>query len=301
MFPLLEGYYVIVPDRLVAVITGVWTGAGSQPAKFAQKPFRHNAKGFPDPFEKLQQDRRRAVTRPSDRFQHAGHVPCPPPEQMDGDHLSYEETRRALRDLRRVNRWLWGYPSVVRSLLPGLRTGQRVLDVGTGSGDVAAAVYRAAQRRGTELRMVGVDFKLGHLAIGRQWHPKQLRVVAAADALPFAVGAFDHTFSSLFFHHFGSESNAAIVAEMRRVSRVRAVIVDLRRSLLLRLVISPLLCLLGAGPVATFDGRASVACAWPLSKVRSFRSRAPGEVRRRFPFRFALTLPGGGGSHQASP
>lgn len=232
------------------------------------------------------------MNRPSDPDQKQVHVPSPPPEQMDGDHLSYEETRRALRDLRRVNRWLCGYPSVVKSLMPWLRTGQRVLDVGTGSGDVTAAVRRAARRRGIELSMIGVDFKLGHLAIGRHWHPNQLRVVAAADALPFASGALDHSFSSLLFHHFGSESNLAILAEMQRVSRSRAFVVDLRQSILLRLVIRGLLRLLGAGPVATQDGRASAACAWRLSQVRALGSRVSGQVRRRFPFRFVLTLPG---------
>ncbi len=220
---------------------------------------------------------------------------------MDGDHLSYEKTRRALRDLRRVNRWLWGYPSVLRSLLPRLNSGQRVLDVGTGSGDVAAAVLQAAAQRGVDLSVIGVDFKLRHLTVGRSWHPGQLRVVASADALPFATGAVDHAFSSLFFHHFGSDSNKAIVGEMQRVASQGVVVVDLRRSFLLRLTIGPLLRLLGAGSVARNDGHLSVRCAWSLAQVRSCQLQGRGQLRRRFPFRFALTLPGAEPPQQTLP
>lgn len=243
----------------------------------------------------------KAVTSSPAPSREKGFVPNPPPEEMDGDHLSYEKTRRALRDLRRVNRWLWGYPSVVRSLLPRLRPGQRILDVGTGSGDVAAAVQRAAARKGVDLSVIGVDFKLRHLAVGRSWHPGQLRVVASADALPFASGAVHHAFSSLFFHHFGSDSNRAIVGEMRRVASQGVVVVDLRRSLILRLAIGPLLRLVGAGSIARNDGHLSVRCAWSLAQVRTCQLHDLGRLRRRFPFRFALTLPAAKPPRQTLP
>lgn len=212
---------------------------------------------------------------------------------MDGDELSLEDTARALEDLRRTNRRLLGYLPVVRSLLPHLADGDRLLDLGSGSGDVADAVVRAGRRKRRSLRVVSVDCKLRHLVLARHRYPDQLRVVASADALPFVDRSVDCSFSSLFFHHFGCQANRRILEEMRRVSRRAAVVVDLRRSPLLRWLIRPLLRFVSrTGPVATSDGTASVRESWSLREVRRLVGPAPGaQLRRRFPFRFVLRLP----------
>ena len=58
---------------------------------------------------------------------------------MDDPSLPWEETERALRELGRVHRWV-GNGALWRHLTPWLRRGnarQRLLDVGTGSGEVA--------------------------------------------------------------------------------------------------------------------------------------------------------------------
>jgi ubiquinone/menaquinone biosynthesis C-methylase UbiE len=223
---------------------------------------------------------------------------------MDGETLSFVATERALADLRRVNGLLLGYGSVVRTLLPRLLRErgpdpgpQILLDLGTGSGDVAAAVQRAARRRGILLQPLGVDIKLRHLAIGRRRHPEQWHVVASAEALPFAQGAVDWSLSTLFFHHFGGPANRRIVTEMCRVTRRAVGIIDLRRSALLRWFLGPLLRLLGVSTVARIDGEISARHAWSLSQVRTLGTTlglAPEELRRRFPFRFSWVLPGCG-------
>jgi SAM-dependent methyltransferase len=220
---------------------------------------------------------------------------------MDGDHLNLGETERALADLRRVNRLLLGYRPVVRAVLPWLLQGNGcegrtpvLLDLGTGSGDVAAVVAERSRRRGRKVRVLGVDRKLRHLVVGRRRHPEQWRVVASADALPFAGGVVEWSFSSLFFHHFGAEANRRILCEMRRVTRRSVFIIDLRRSFLLRLLIRPLLWILGVGTVAREDGAVSVRHAWSPEQVRALlatqeHTSAP-ELRRQFPFRFSLIL-----------
>ena len=217
-------------------------------------------------------------------------------EHLDGDHLSFEETRRALEDLSRVNRWLWGYRPVLRTVLPRVKsTGGRpwVLDLGTGSGDVAARLQRRTRSEDEGMVVVGVDRKLRHLVLGRRRHPDQLRVVACAKALPFADQALDWSFSTLFFHHFDAAANRDILAEMRRVSRRGAMIVDLRRSRILSVLIRPLLALLGCGPHAREDGRISVAASWSLGDVAHVVGDHPiRRLRRRFPFRFSLELEG---------
>jgi SAM-dependent methyltransferase len=237
---------------------------------------------------------------------------------MDGGDLSLEESERALADLARVNRRLLGYGPVTRTLLPRLRAtwkGRlaardsksnrgpgasrpiRILDIGTGSGDVVQALADKARAQGVELQVVGLDSKLRHLLSGRRAHPGQpdpghFRVVASADALPFADGAVDWSLSTLFFHHFGSATNRRILAEMRRVASAGAAVVDLRASRWLRRLIGIGLRLGGAGPVATTDGHLSAASAWSPAQVRALidDSQAIVELRHRFPFRFSLIL-----------
>lgn len=217
-------------------------------------------------------------------------------ELMDLPDLPFAESERALVDLGRVNRWLQGITPVLRTLLPRLRRGparQTILDLGTGSGQIAAALAAAARRRGVLVEPVGVDRKLSHLVIGRRLGYRQLRVVAEADRLPFRAASVDWSFSALFFHHFDGEENHRILAEMRRVARRGAAVVDLRRSRVSPIALRLLLPLIGVGRVAFYDGKLSVARAWrPEDAAALAAEHRPLEVRRRFPFRFALVLPG---------
>lgn len=213
---------------------------------------------------------------------------------MDQDSLSPADTERALLDLQRVNRWSLGVGPTVRtlkSLIGHEPRHQRLIDLGTGSGQVPSALERSVRRRGVHLQVVGVDRKLSHLLFGRRRGHAQLRVAAEAAHLPFRDGAVDWSVSNLFFHHFGPDDNRRILAEMRRVASRGAVVVDLRESRIAGLLIRPLLWLLRAGYVARYDGRVSVAEAWRLDEVRQLVSDQPMAVlRRRFPFRFSLVL-----------
>ena len=229
-------------------------------------------------------------------------LPAAAAEELLDQPLAYDETERSLGELDRVNRWLLGDLPLRRTLLPLLPRARNpsapplLLDLGTGSGDVAAALVRAAARRGTPARVVGLDRKLSHLVIGRcsrRGGPPQLRVVGDAQALPFRDGAFAWSFSTLFFHHFDGEDNLRVLAEMRRVARGGAAVVDLRRSRLLWLLVVLLVPLLGAGRITRADGRLSARRAWTLREVAALVRGLPvAELRRRFPFRFSLILPG---------
>ncbi len=223
------------------------------------------------------------------------------PEIMDGA-LVHLEARRALTDLDRVTRLLLGSGALVRCLVPRLAAaGSRerpaaVLDLGTGTGRSARLLARAARRRGARLRLVGVDRRLAHLVIGRALGYLQLRVVASAEALPFRDGAFEWTFSTLLFHHFGGRENLAVLAEMRRAARRGVAVVDLRRSRLAVLLARMLFPLLGVGRVARHDGYLSIAQSWTTDEVARLVAGLPvEELRRRFPFRWSLVLRAPGG------
>ena len=216
-------------------------------------------------------------------------------EKLDEPGLPFDEAERSLRDLDRVNRLLLSALPLKRTLLPRLGRWDRprlVLDVGTGMGEVARDLAQAAARRGAPLRVVGLDSKLRHLVIGRKAGAPQLRVVADATALPLRDGAVEHSFSTLFFHHFDEEENRRVLAEMARVARAGAVVIDLRRSRLARwLLVYLALPLFGASEVTRHDGRVSMERAWSIEEVRRVAAGLRVvELRRRFLFRFSLVV-----------
>lgn len=232
-------------------------------------------------------------------------VPPPRHELLDDPHLPLQQTYRALLDLRRANRYLFGYGCVRRTLLPELLPKLRtatspltIVDLGAGSGDIAERLRHDLERAGgvrQGVQLVEIDRKLSHLVIGRQLTGRQQQVVADALALPLAPNSCDWAISTLFFHHFDEAANRTILQEMQRVAHQGMAVIDLRRSWCARLVAGPLLRLLGIRGVAYQDGRTSVARAWSLRQVERLAQQSAGpqltvELRRRFPFRFSLVL-----------
>jgi ubiquinone/menaquinone biosynthesis C-methylase UbiE len=144
--------------------------------------------------------------------------------------------------------------------------------------------------------VVGVDAKLSHLLAARRLGSPQVGVVAEASALPLADRSVACAFSHLFFHHLDPAGNRGVVEEMRRVARRAAVVVDLRRSALSRLLARPCLRLLAISPTAYHDGVASVQSAYGLDEVAAVVDGLPvRELRRRFPFRWSLVVAGSDG------
>jgi hypothetical protein len=216
------------------------------------------------------------------------------PEWLDRPSLSPGERRLAIADLRRVNGILFGRRSVVAPVLDELRGAagrQLLLDVAAGSGDVGAAVVRALRRRGVEARIVALDRELAHLALGRSWGDIHAAVVAQAEALPFRGASFDLALSTLFFHHLDRDGKVAVSAEMLRVSRRGALIVDLVRSRWASVALRVLFPLLGIGRVAREDGLVSIQRGWSAGEGWSFLDGRGAELRRRFPSRVSILLP----------
>jgi SAM-dependent methyltransferase len=97
----------------------------------------------------------------------------------------------------------------------GVRDGARVLDVGTGTGALAAAV-EAKTKTG---EVVGVDPSAGFIAHAKEGaQSARLRFeVGDAQALPYPDASFDHTLSLLALNFVPDHEKA--LREMRRVTR----------------------------------------------------------------------------------
>lgn len=135
-----------------------------------------------------------------------------------------------------------------------LGPGQRLLDIGSGTGTLAIL----ARRRHPRATIIGLDGDPTILAIARR---KAARAGVAvqfdegmAYALPYADGSFDAVTSMLMLHHLSHDQQARTLAEARRVLRPggRLVVADLapphnRRMALTRRAAGLLMRLHGGG------------------------------------------------------
>ena len=106
----------------------------------------------------------------------------------------------------------------------------RALDVGTGTGDFALALFARSPRTAT---VTGVDISSGMLEIARRraakagLGPRYERLVASVESLPFADGVFDVAMAGFVIRNVSDIPRG--LREIRRVLRPggRAVILDL--------------------------------------------------------------------------
>jgi ubiquinone/menaquinone biosynthesis C-methylase UbiE len=98
-----------------------------------------------------------------------------------------------------------------------LRAGQRLLDIGCGTGSLLLAL----KRRMPETHVTGLDPDPKALGIA---HAKAQRAGLAvqldrgfSDRMPYSDGSFQHVFSSFMFHHLEPQQKRATLREVRRV------------------------------------------------------------------------------------
>ncbi|HUG40256.1 MAG TPA: methyltransferase domain-containing protein [Longimicrobiales bacterium] len=216
-------------------------------------------------------------------------------ERMDAPDVDARHLEAALDDVTAVNRWLGGRRALLRHLDAALPAGRhRVLDVGTGAGDLPRAI--AERERARPVRITAVDLHPRTLeAARRRSRPGQGLLFARADGLrlPFRDGAFDLALLSMTLHHMNGDAQVAILRELARVARGGRVLVgELERSV-------PSYAgarFLGAtlwrrNPITRHDGPLSVLRSFTPAELRDLATRAglrEPRVHRHAFFRLVL-------------
>lgn len=116
---------------------------------------------------------------------------------------------------------LWGLEAVRETLVEraDLRAGQRLLDIGCGTGSLLVAL----KRRAPEARVTGLDPDPKALSRARAKAQRAGLTIELdrgfSDRLPYPDRSFDHVFSSFMFHHLQAQEKRATLREVLRVLR----------------------------------------------------------------------------------
>ena len=200
-------------------------------------------------------------------------------ELLDSGRLAMPEIEANLTDLARLNRLPGGTGASIAGIerLMGSGNAARILDVGTGRGDMPLAFAA----RGWDV--AAADTNADVLAIARRELRGSAVEVVEADvrALPFDDGAFDVAHASLLLHHLDPDGVVTALRELRRVARRGVVINDLRRGLVPLLATAVSVTVFGRSRVTRSDGLASARRAYTLGELDHLLAEAGLGMRWR--------------------
>ncbi len=215
------------------------------------------------------------------------------PELMDDCALTGPEVRQALREIGHVNRFLGGSASTLALLAPrleGRRSPLRILDIGTGGGDIPVAIARHARRAGAPVQITAVD--LGRDACRHARHlardyPEIEICRGDVFRLPFAPRSFDLAHCAMFLHHFTQDEIVRILHVLSALVREAILINDLHRHALAYHSIRALTRLLSASRLVRNDAPLSVRRGFRAADLDDILARS-GFARFRYRWRWAF-------------
>lgn len=131
------------------------------------------------------------------------------PEMLDSLPPDHPDAIHSRRDLRLINRIMGNHAWFKRTLPSLLRRGERVLDLGAGTGELARSLG------GLGIAVDGLDLwpRPAAWPPDRAWHTADLRGFAELSGYPVVIG-------NLIFHQFTDTELAELGARLRQGARV---------------------------------------------------------------------------------
>ena len=171
------------------------------------------------------------------------------PEILDSLPPDHPDARHNRRDLRIINRVMGNPRWFLRELPPLLRPGERVLELGCGTGELA----RLLQARGISVDGLDLWPRPETWPAAREWH--------SADLLEFdGYGDYPVVIANLILHQF-SDADLSRLGKKLRAARVVLACEPARsrRSQFMFAALSPII---GANYVSRHDARVSIAAGF---------------------------------------
>jgi SAM-dependent methyltransferase len=219
-------------------------------------------------------------------------------ERMDDPFLAGHLHRHALQGLSRLN-LLSGSTGIVWSEIKDLTRGRerplRILDLASGSGDIALGVWRRARRAGADVEILGVDAspmaaRFANERAAKAGVPIRFSVLdVTLDPLP---DGFDVVMCSLFLHHLDEEGATSLLTKMRTAAGRLVLVSDLVRSARGLALAGFASRLFTSSEVVHTDATRSVRAAFRPAELDMLARRAGmdgARIRRRWPFRMLLS------------
>lgn len=197
-------------------------------------------------------------------------------ELLDAESIPSADLHGNLADLGWLNRYLGSCWIVCASLqrlwqTHGCPSHLRVLDIGTGAGDIPMALVRWSRRRGVQLTVVALDNHDSVVRYARDALSTEAAItVVRGDGLglPVAPQSFDIVVCSSMLHHLEWEQGVTLVRSMATAARIGFIVNDLRRSRVHYWSARLLLALLSRNRLTRHDGPLSVLRAYSVAELR---------------------------------
>ncbi|MFS0865846.1 methyltransferase domain-containing protein [Microbacterium sp. 179-B 1A2 NHS] len=206
-------------------------------------------------------------------------------ELMDDPDCDPDRLAATLRRFDLVNRAIGGWGRVWRrhlaSALGSLGRPARVLDVGSGGGDVVARLAELAERDGLEVEWLGIDPDPRALAVAQERARPGVSFACTDAAGLAATGArFDAVLSNHVLHHLSDAELPGFIAETTALSSGPVLHADIARGRLPYALYGVGITALERGTFLRTDGLRSIR--------RSYR---PDELQRTLGPRWRVVSP----------
>lgn len=172
------------------------------------------------------------------------------PELLDSLPPEHPDAIHSRRDLRLVNRAMGNAPWFEKTLARHIRAGERVIELGGGTGELAARL-----RTVTPL-VDGIDRipRPPNWPADARWHQADIQTFTGWDAYPVVIG-------NLILHHFDNVALRALGEAIRPHARL-LIFNEPTRKRLNQLLWNCVAPLCGANHVTRHDGRVSITAGF---------------------------------------
>jgi 2-polyprenyl-3-methyl-5-hydroxy-6-metoxy-1,4-benzoquinol methylase len=211
-------------------------------------------------------------------------------ELMDRPQPVTAELVSDLSNLRQLNRYFGSYALITHFLRRWIHPGaqMRVLDLGTGSGDIPRLVLDYARKIGATVTVDAIDQQESTLEIARGLSADYPEIdFKQGDILTCGEeGGYEIVLCSLVLHHFADEAAVRVLEQCRQLSKRFVLVSDLRRGWLSSIGVYLLTTFIFRERMTRNDARLSAARAFSFQEFRSLAQRACwrkfGHCRFRF-------------------